>query len=282
MGWLRGAVSRFASGEEHARRRALVVSELGAIPVRPLRDQATAAVLGGVAPAAAPAHVLASAVGVPAAGLEEAVAAVAAIAPSYLEGADAAARPAADRAVRSLMALLRSGPSPLRSAAPTTLRRDPSPLRLDPSSLRLDPTTLCPADASLVAARIAILVQAHAATAALIVRALAAVRELRSWPPLDALLDETLRLHAPVPGTRRVALEGATLGGRAVPAGTVVALDFAAANRDPLVFDDPDRFDPSRAPSAHVTFGAGPRSCPGAAHALALAAGVLEAQRRFE
>ncbi|WP_433541875.1 cytochrome P450 [Streptosporangium sandarakinum] len=75
---------------------------------------------------------------------------------------------------------------------------------------------------------------------------------------------------------RRVAVRQAAGG---VPAGTTVLLDVAAANRDPHVFDDPDRFRPGRSPR-HLTFGAGPRPCPAERIALALAAGVVEAVRR--
>jgi cytochrome P450 len=98
--------------------------------------------------------------------------------------------------------------------------------------------------------RIAILVQAHTATERLIADALELARDVGRLR-VDELLERTLRERTPVPGTRRVA-----------PDGTVVALDFAEANRDG---------------GPPVTFGWGPRACPGAEHALALAAGAIEA-----
>ncbi len=39
---------------------------------------------------------------------------------------------------------------------------------------------------------------------------------------------------------------------------------MAAANRDPLVFDDPDVFNPDRDPNPHLSFGHGSRFCLGA------------------
>jgi cytochrome P450 len=57
-----------------------------------------------------------------------------------------------------------------------------------------------------------------------------------------------------------------------------MVLDIAAANRDSAVFADPDGFAPLRPDAGrHLTFGAGPRPCPGAAQARALACGVLDA-----
>ncbi|WP_422748040.1 cytochrome P450 [Micromonospora sp. WMMD1219] len=62
-------------------------------------------------------------------------------------------------------------------------------------------------------------------------------------------------------------------------AGERLLLRFDAANRDPAAFPEPDRFRAGRA-NAALTFGAGPRGCPGQRHALALAAGVVGVLRR--
>lgn len=52
---------------------------------------------------------------------------------------------------------------------------------------------------------------------------------------------------------------------------------FGAANRDPAVFADPDRFLPEREPGAHVAFGAGIHRCLGAPLALTEARIALDA-----
>ena len=129
-----------------------------------------------------------------------------------------------------------------------------------------------------VAARIAVLVQAQAATAALVRAALPYARRPESLGvPVEDVIAETLRFDPPVPVLRRVAADGARLHGRAVPRGALVTLDLRAANRDPAVFADPHRFDPGRRERPHLTFGAGRRPCPGTGHALHLAAGMIEA-----
>ncbi|MFI6500791.1 hypothetical protein [Nonomuraea typhae] len=107
---------------------------------------------------------------------------------------------------------------------------------------------------------ITILLQAHASTAALIGNALA---HDDGRTPVEDLLHETLRHDPPLKVTRRVGVE----------------IDLVAANRDPEVFPDPDRFDPSRGRTPHLTFGHGVRPCPASAHALAIAAGYLEGKR---
>lgn len=78
-------------------------------------------------------------------------------------------------------------------------------------------------------------------------------------------VEETMR-HSPIAvATLRTALEDVELAGVMIPAGTLVIANTAAANRDPAVYDDPDRLDISRegAP-AMQTFGAGMHYCLGA------------------
>ncbi len=52
-------------------------------------------------------------------------------------------------------------------------------------------------------------------------------------------------------------------------AGDQVFVSIGAANRDPSVFAEPDRFDPGRPPAQHLSFGHGPHFCAGAALARA-------------
>jgi cytochrome P450 len=78
-------------------------------------------------------------------------------------------------------------------------------------------------------------------------------------------VDELLR-HTPIAlSSVRFAREDAELGGLTIPAGTQVMVNFAAANRDPLVYDEPERFDVNRiGPPAMMTFGGGLHYCLGA------------------
>jgi cytochrome P450 len=102
-----------------------------------------------------------------------------------------------------------------------------------------------------VAARIALLIQAYDATAGLIGNAVAAGMRAAGPGTAAALVQQILRRDPPVRVTRRVS-----------PAGEIVTLDLAAAGDDP---------------AGHLQFGSGPRPCPGAAHACALAEGAVAA-----
>jgi len=78
-------------------------------------------------------------------------------------------------------------------------------------------------------------------------------------------VEETMR-HSPIAcGTVRLVVEDVELDGYIFPAGTMVLVNTLAANRDPAVYDEPDRFDITRewAP-AILTFGGGVHYCLGA------------------
>jgi cytochrome P450 len=62
----------------------------------------------------------------------------------------------------------------------------------------------------------------------------------------------------------RVTTEDVELGGVTIPAGEVVLPIIQAANRDPMMFSEPDRFDVSRAPVSHLGFDSGAHHCLGA------------------
>ncbi|CAM03413.1 unspecific monooxygenase [Saccharopolyspora erythraea NRRL 2338] len=77
-------------------------------------------------------------------------------------------------------------------------------------------------------------------------------------------VEEVLRFDGPIQLVSRVALRDTEVDGHAVAAGSPVLLLLAAANRDPAVFDDPDRLDVSRKPGRNLGFGVGIHFCLGA------------------
>jgi cytochrome P450 len=95
--------------------------------------------------------------------------------------------------------------------------------------------------------------------------------ELRSDPGgIPNFVEECLRLEGPIKSTFRLALEGTRIGDVEIPAGSIAMGSIGAANRDPRVFDDPDRFDPKRRNARrHIAFGHGEHFCPGASLARA-------------
>jgi cytochrome P450 len=64
--------------------------------------------------------------------------------------------------------------------------------------------------------------------------------------------------------TDRYAREDADIGGVRIAAGDRVACVLHAANNDPEVFEQPERFDLGRTPNQHLAFGVGPHFCVGA------------------
>jgi cytochrome P450 len=81
---------------------------------------------------------------------------------------------------------------------------------------------------------------------------------------LPGAVEEMLRYWPPVIHFRRTARRSVDLGGTAIAEGDKVVVYHAAANRDPAVFAEPDRFDVRRTPNDHLSFGAGPHFCLGA------------------
>lgn len=80
-----------------------------------------------------------------------------------------------------------------------------------------------------------------------------------------AIADETLRFEAPVALLPRRAARDTLVGGQRIAAGDQMLLGITAANRDPAVFADPDRFDPGRRGlEKSLVFGHGPHFCLGA------------------
>lgn len=81
---------------------------------------------------------------------------------------------------------------------------------------------------------------------------------------IQGAIEEVLRLDGAqrfiVP---RIAVEDVQIGGHLIPAGDQVICVLHAANRDPQVFPDPQRFDITRDNSAHLAFGSGTHLCLG-------------------
>jgi cytochrome P450 len=87
------------------------------------------------------------------------------------------------------------------------------------------------------------------------------------WPNA---VEEILRLDSPVQLTARVAVKDVEVAGMRIQRGELVIIYLGAANRDPSVFADPNRFDIER-PNAgrHLAFSTGRHFCLGAALARA-------------
>ena len=89
-------------------------------------------------------------------------------------------------------------------------------------------------------------------------------------------IEEILRWDGPVQGLFRMTTEDVEFSGTTVPAGRVVMLLMAAANRDERQFPDAERFDITRR-SSHLAFGFGVHFCLGASLARLEARVTLEA-----
>lgn len=81
---------------------------------------------------------------------------------------------------------------------------------------------------------------------------------------LPTMVDEAIRMVSPVMYMRRTATADTEIRGQKIAEGEKVIMYYGAANRDPSVFTDPDRFDAGRANGKdHVAFGTGPHVCLG-------------------
>lgn len=89
---------------------------------------------------------------------------------------------------------------------------------------------------------------------------------LRDHPDrIATFIEEALRMHSPTKVDFRLVRKTTTLGGKRLPAGTIMMLCLGAANRDPRKFDDPHEFNPDRKNvREHIAFGRGIHTCAGA------------------
>ena len=94
---------------------------------------------------------------------------------------------------------------------------------------------------------------------------------------VDTALEESLRFDPPVLGLYRSTTRPVELHGVRIPKGAKVMLHYAAANRDPEVWDDPNTFSLDRPAQRHLAFGLGVHFCLGAQLARLEAGAALRA-----
>jgi cytochrome P450 len=82
---------------------------------------------------------------------------------------------------------------------------------------------------------------------------------------LGPAIEECLRYHPPFRSGRKLVMADNDCFGVELRAGDTVFLARQAANRDPARWEDPDRFDVTRAPERHFSFGYGAHFCLGQA-----------------
>lgn len=111
------------------------------------------------------------------------------------------------------------------------------------------------------------------------------LQRLRSEPRLAVpMVEELLRFEPPVQLLpQRTTLADIEVRGVTIPKGSSLWLVLASGNRDPLRFEDPDRFDPDRPDIQHLGLGSGIHSCFGAPLArLEAQLALSELARRLE
>ena len=102
--------------------------------------------------------------------------------------------------------------------------------------------------------------------------ALALLRHPEQWARLreepsciNTAVEELLRFDTSLQFVNLTARSDLTLGEKTIRAGDVMLASIGAANRDPEQFQSPDELDITRQPNRHLSFGAGPMYCIGAA-----------------
>jgi cytochrome P450 len=99
---------------------------------------------------------------------------------------------------------------------------------------------------------------------------------IRSNPDLISMaVEEQLRFSTPIQNLYRYTRDDYRVGDVTIPAGSRILLSFGAANRDPLVFENPDEYRADRNPRSHIAFGYGAHMCIGAPLARMEAQAVL-------
>jgi cytochrome P450 len=91
------------------------------------------------------------------------------------------------------------------------------------------------------------------------------LKVLKANPALiGKAVEEVLRYAPPVGQTARILDRDMSVGGCPMKKSQVVVTSLPAANRDPATYDEPNRFDITREPVPHMSFGGGAHICIGA------------------
>jgi cytochrome P450 len=99
---------------------------------------------------------------------------------------------------------------------------------------------------------------------------------IRANPDLIPMaIEEQLRYSSPIQNLYRYTRAPYEVGDVTIPSGSRILMSFGAANRDPLVFDDPHIYRVDRNPRMHIAFGYGAHMCVGAPLARMEAHAVL-------
>jgi len=80
---------------------------------------------------------------------------------------------------------------------------------------------------------------------------------------IPSAVEEILRYANPLHYFRRTATEDTQIAGQRIAPGDKLAMMYTSANRDEAVFADPDRFDITRSPNPHLSFGIAEHFCLG-------------------
>lgn len=255
-----------AFGRGHVERMRPEVTEVAAGLVAGLVERAAAAGSADLVTLVAeplPVEVIARLLGVPPADRPLLRPWSNAIVKMYEYGTDAPARAAAEDASREFVAYLRDLVAARRLAPGDDLVSDL--VAASDEGDRLTPD-------EVVGTCVLLLMAGHEATANVVANGTAALldhpdqwRAVVADPDLVVpAVEEMVRFDTPLQLFERTAVRDVVVAGTPVAAGERVAALLGAANRDPAVFADPDRFDVTRRPGAHLGFGAGIHFCLGA------------------
>ena len=104
------------------------------------------------------------------------------------------------------------------------------------------------------------------------------LEKLRTRPDLiKNTVEEVLRYDTPVTNSGRIAHEDIEIDGVKIGQGESLSVSLAAANRDPAIYPEPNRFDIERKDTHHQAFGGGQHFCLGSHLARLEAAETLSA-----